>query len=180
MGIRADHSPSDRIYYVQRNRPLRSMNPPTLGIARHVSRVRTQRLVAQGRLLIAASAAVAAAVGVLQRGDGTMPLVVLGAWAALAAVVLWRAELRSLWIIAAVDVIVVAAIVLTTGGVASPFFPILVMPPFMANLLYGRQAMIVTAACGMAVYIVGLLVTHEAADTRMIIMRLAIVMLLAI
>src|SRR5438067_534238 len=116
---RADHSPSDRIYYVERNRPLRSMNPPTLGIARHVSRVRAQRLVAQGRLLIAASAAV----GVLQRGDGTMPLVVLGAWAALAAVVLWRAELRSLWIIAAVDVIVVAAIVLTTGGVASPFFP---------------------------------------------------------
>jgi signal transduction histidine kinase len=153
-------------------------------IAKHVSRARAQRMVDLGRLLVAAFALVAAAVGVLRRGEGAGPLAILAFWTAVAGLVVARTHrqtgARPLPLVAVLDIVVIGGIVLTTGGIASPFFPMLVLPPYTASLLYSRRALTWTIAAGVAVYAAALLTTHDAADPQMMIMRLAVAVLLAL
>lgn len=151
-----------------------------LPLGRHVSRVRAQRLVAQGRLLIALFALLAAVVGVARMDAGVPATLILAAWSAIAAFAMLRGSTAPLRFLHALDIVVISAVVLLTGGVASPFWPLLVMPPFAANLLGSRRTLAWTIVASVSVFAVALTVTHEATDPQMMIMRLGVAVLLAV
>jgi len=155
-----------------------------MNIASNVSRARARQLVAQGRLLFAGFALLAAVFGVLTRGQGVEALVVIAVWTAFGAVILWRANKPQgdALLIAAtvVDAVVIGWIVLTTGGVISPFFPLLVLPPYSVSFLYGRRAMTLMVGIGLALYIASLAVSPRAVDPRITIMRFGAMLLIAL
>lgn len=153
-------------------------------IARHVSRAKAERLVAVGRILICTAALAAASIGfAIHRSDGH-EMGITAAWWIFAAVALWRArhrpQSRTTPLALVLDFAFIATLLITTGGVSSVYFPTIVMPPFAANILYGKRAILLAAAGGVTVYVVTLLVTQTTNDPRVVIMRFGVVVLLGI
>jgi len=153
------------------------------GIARQVSRARAERLVAITRLISHAFAVLAAIITARDYGSFA-PLVLLAPWCALSGALLWstyrtgRLFRPELWL--SLDLLVIGAVIIRTGGGTSPFFPCLFITPFGANNLYGRRGMI-WAGCGtLAVYLAIVLAGgHYATDPRVVIIRFSVLVLVA-
>ena len=156
---------------------------PMPTIARHVSRARAERLVAAGRVLICTMALTAASIGfAIHRSDGHEVLIT-GGWWIVAVVVMAqtrRQSGRTPPLVLVLDFAFIATLLMTTGGVTSVYFPMIVMPPYAANLLYGRRAILLAVTCGVAVYLATLLVTQTTNDVRIVIMRFGVVLILGI
>lgn len=153
------------------------------GIARHVSRARAERLVAITRLLSNAFGVIAAVV-TARDYDSFVPLWLLLPWCAISALLLWSTyrfgRLFRPSLLLLLDLLIVAAVIARTGGGASPFFPLLLITPFGASVLYGRRGMLL-AGCGtLATYGAIVLATgHHATDPRVVIIRLGVLVLIA-
>jgi signal transduction histidine kinase len=151
-------------------------------IARDVSRTKAVRLVAGGRLIACSIALTVAAIGVAADARHRPELLVTGAWWLIAAFMAWQARReahpRAVPLALVFDLVLIAVLLMTTGGIGSVYFPLIVMPPFAANLLYGRRVILWAAGGGVAVYVLTLLVTRAATDPRLMIMRFGVVLLL--
>ena len=154
----------------------------TTTIAHHVSRAKARRLVAAGRLIACTLALAAASIGYATHGtEGHAVVLTAGWWIVSAAI--YRMALRpsgaeTTPLILVFDLAVIAVLLMTTGGVASVYFPMIVMPPFAANLMYGPRAIIWVAIAGVVVYASLLVVTDRLNDPRLMIMRFGVVVLL--
>lgn len=153
------------------------------GIARRVSRTRAERLVAIARLLSHAFGVVAAMVTARHSGS-FLPLWLLLPWCAASAVLL-RSTYRSgrlfrPGLLLLLDLLIMAAVIARTGGGTSPFFPLLLITPFGASVLYGRRGML-WAGCGtLAAYVaIVIAVGPHAIDPRVVIIRAGVLVLIA-
>ena len=156
------------------------MSGPT--IARHVSRAKAERLVATGRIFACSIALVSGAIGFATHRGSIRELVIVGAWWLVAAAVALyahrHAHPQTTPLLLVFDLLVIALLLMSTGGVTSVYFPMIVMPPFAANLLYGQRVILWVAAGGVVVYVATLLGTHARNDPRVMIMRFGVVVLL--
>ena len=155
---------------------------PVSSIARHVSRAKAERLVASGRMIACTIALLAASIGFATNRSEPHALFLIGAWWIVATAVYLhtrrRAHPRTSPYLLVFDLLVISILLMTTGGVTSVFFPMIVMPPFAANLLFGRRVIVWAASGGILVYVSTLLVTHAMNDPRLMIMRFGVVVLL--
>ncbi len=153
---------------------------PSSTIARHVSRAKAERLVASGRLIICTIAVVASIAGFAARRD-PHALALTASWWAVAAMVMWstsrRAHPRTTPLVLVFDLLVIAVLLMTTGGATSVYFPFIVLPPFGAHLLYARRAIVGVAVVIAVIYFGAVLTTPVSLDPRMVIIRLGIVVL---
>lgn len=153
---------------------------PSSTIARHVSRAKAERLVASGRLIICTIAVVASIAG-FAAGHDPHALALTASWWAVAAMVMWntrrRAHPRTTPLVLVFDLLVIAVLLMTTGGATSVYFPFIVLPPFGAHLLYGRRAIVGVAVVIVVIYFGAVLTTPASLDPRMVIIRLGIVVL---
>lgn len=151
-------------------------------IIRHVSRARARRLVATGRLLACTFAVAAAVIGAGTYGNSGAALAISSLWWLAAGLETWDARHHAyrpaspLTIV--FDVVAVGALLVSTGGIAGPFFPMIVLPPFAAMMLYGKRAIFLSLAGGLTVYVTALFATHAAADPRLLIIRFGVLLLL--
>jgi len=152
-------------------------------IARQVSQVRGERMVAATRVIGNVFGVIAAIVTARDYGS-FLPLWLLLPWCALSAVMLWltyrQGRLFRPPLLLFLDLVVTAVVIFRTGGAASPFFPFLLITPFGAANLYGRRGML-WAGCGtLATYLLIVMATgHVATDPRVIIIRLGILILVS-
>jgi signal transduction histidine kinase len=154
------------------------------GIARDVSRARAERLVAIARL-IAHAFGVFAAAATARDYDSFVPLGLLLPWSVVSAALLWSTyrfgRLFRPPLLLALDLLIVAVVIALTGGGTSPFFPLLLITPFGASILYGRRGML-WAGCGtLATYvaIVTVATEHSVTDPRVVIIRMGVLVLIA-
>jgi signal transduction histidine kinase len=160
------------------------MTADSQGIARDVSRARAERLVAVTRLLSHAFGVIAAAVTARQYAS-SIPLWLLLPWCLVSAALLWdthrRGRLFRPPLLLLFDLLIMGMVIALTGAGNSPFFPLLLVTPFGASLLYGRRGML-WAGCGtLTTYLVIVVITpeHRVTDPRVVIIRLGILVLIA-
>lgn len=153
-------------------------------IAHHVSRAKAVRLVTGGRLITCTFAAIAATLGFGTNRNGVLPVVIVGVWSVLALALFVDARRNTRprmtpWILI-VDVLVVALLLTMTGGLTSAYFPMIALPPFAANTLYGKRAAAGSMLAALAIYVAAALATHEATDPRFMVVRLGLLVLLGL
>ena len=153
-------------------------------IARHVSRAKAERLVASGRVFAGTLTVFAALIGSAGDAGASADLAIAAGWWLTGAGLLWwtrrRPHARTSPLVLVVDLAFIAALLMSTGGVGSVYFPTIVIPAFAANLLYGRRGIVWTVAGTVAVYTLAFSVTHANIDPRHAIMRLGVVVLVGI
>ena len=138
-------------------------------IARQVSQVRGERMVAATRVIGNVFGVIAAVVTARDYGS-FLPLWLLLPWCALSAVMLWltyrQGRLFRPPLLLFLDLVVIAVVIFRTGGAASPFFPFLLITPFGAANLYGRRGML-WAGCGtLAAYLLIVMATGHVATAE--------------
>jgi signal transduction histidine kinase len=160
------------------------MTADSHGIARDLSRARAERLVAVTRLLSHASGVVAAAVTARQYGT-SVPLWLLLPWCIASATLLWDSRRRGRLfrppLLLLLDLLIIGVVIALTGSGNSPFFPLLLITPFGASILYGRRGML-WAGCGtLATYLAIVMLTpeHRVTDPRVVIIRFGVLVLIA-
>lgn len=156
-----------------------------MSLAAHVSRTKAGRLVTGGRLVACLAALTTGAVARVLGHETLQPLAILGAWVALAAFLFWSARrsprpITSPWILV-FDLCMVALLLTTTGGVASRYFALILLPPLAAQLLYGRRAMYLTIAGDLVILALAALNTHHGTlDPSLIVLRLSVMVLFSL
>ncbi|HEX7150241.1 MAG TPA: histidine kinase [Thermoanaerobaculia bacterium] len=150
-------------------------------LARHVSRSRAERLVAHARLVAHVAVSVAAGIGAARSGN-VAPVVLAGSWTLLSAMAVWRmrrsGKLPAVPLLLAGDLVVAGCLIVMTGGGVSPFFPFLFVPAFAASVLYGRRALMWSAAGMTAVYIALSLLVPSELQVEPFVVRLGLLIVL--
>lgn len=153
------------------------------GMARDVSRARAERLIAITRLLAHAFGVIAAAV-TARDYDTFVPLWIMLPWCVVSATLLWSTvrfgRLFRPPVLLVLDLLITAAVIALTGGGASPFFPLLLITPFGASILYGRRGMLWAGYGTLATYLLIVIATGDhVTDPRVTIIRLGVLVLIA-
>ncbi len=151
---------------------------------RYLPQAKAERLAAMTRLVLAAYSVLAGvATGMLRERPGVIAVLLLIVWSMLAAAVWQRTRSgRRIRVAAAfpiLDLVLIAAVILTSGGAVSPFFPLVVLPFFAVSLVYGRRVIAWTGLVGIFAYLVVSFVTPQrTANPRLFIMRIGFLLII--
>jgi signal transduction histidine kinase len=162
------------------------MKDDTIAPPPYVPHAKAERLVAITRLLMAAFALVAGVLtGMLREPRGSIAVSLLAVWGILAAAVWMRTRSGRRMSVAAgaflpiFDLLLIASVIVSSGGAVSAFFPLLVLPFFAVSLLYGRRVIVWTGLVGITAYLVVSFATpNRYANPRLFVMRLGFLMII--
>ncbi len=155
-------------------------------LPQYVPHAKAERLAAITRLVLAAySVVVALLTGLFREPRGAVAVTLLIGWCIFAAGVWMRTRTgRRIGTAAGaaipiLDFVLLAGVIVTSGGAVSAFFPLLVLPFFAVSLLYGRRVIAWTGLVGVAAYLlVSFATPHRVANPRLFIMRIGFLMII--
>lgn len=155
-------------------------------LPRYLPHAKAERLVAVTRLVLAGYSIFAGVLtGMHREPHGPLALSILGAWGVLATAV-WmrtrsgkRIRVAVGALIPILDLLLIAALILSSGGAVSAYFPLLVLPFFAVSLMYGRRVMVWTGLVAMTTYLlVSLSTPQRAANPRLFVMRIGFLLIM--